>query len=231
VAVLIMATVTSAMAQGQGGGRRGGRGGGGFGVNPLTVLSNEKVQSDLVLSADQKTQVTKLVEEAMAQGGGRRGAGGAGGAGGGAAAFQAARDEQMKKINEVLLQPQQDRFAQILLQLQGTATALADAKVADKLGLTSDQKSKLETLQTDYQQKIRDAIMNGAGGGGGGGFGNNPEVTKLRNEQNDKAKELLTADQQKQFDSMVGKKIDVDPATLRGGGRGRRGGQAAQPNA
>ena len=229
VAVLIMATVTSAMAQGQGGGRRGGRGGGG-GLMPLTVIQNEKVQSDLVLSADQKTSITKLVEENMPMGGGRRGGGGAGGAGGGAGGFAAIRDEQMKKIDEVLLQPQKDRFAQIMLQLQGTAQNLADTKVADKLVLTSDQKSKLETLQADYQQKIRDAIMNGAGGGGGGGFGNNPEVTKLRTEQNDKAKELLTADQQKQYDSMLGKKIDVDPATLRGGGRGRRG-QGAQPNA
>ncbi len=82
VAVLIMATVTSAMAQGQGRGRRG-RGGGGGGIQPLTLLQNDKVQADLVLSEDQKSQVTKLVEENMGQRGqrGQRGQGGAGGAG------------------------------------------------------------------------------------------------------------------------------------------------------
>jgi hypothetical protein len=220
VAVAVLAMVTSAMAQGQG--RRNGRGGGFGGVNPLTLLQNDKVQADLVLSADQKTQVAKLVEDAMAQGGARRGGGGAG-AGGGAAAFQAARDEQMKKINEVLLAPQQDRFAQIMLQMQGTSQALADAKVAEKLGLTADQKSKLEELVATYRQKRMDLIM--------GGQPDPTEMTKLTNEQNDKAKDLLTADQQAQYTKMLGAKIDIDPATLRGGRRGGRRGAGATPNA
>ena len=108
VAVLIMVTVTSAMAQGQGGGRRGGRGGGFGGVQPLTLLQNDKVQADLVLSEDQKSQVAKLVEENMGQRGqrGQRGQvarAAPGGAGGFAAAAQQRRDEEMKKINEVLL--------------------------------------------------------------------------------------------------------------------------------
>ena len=226
VAVVVMATVTSAMAQGRQG--RQGRGGGfGGGVQPLTLLQNEKVQSDLVLSEDQKSQVTKLVEENQAQRGqrGQRGQGGpgAGGAGGFAAAAQQRRDEEMKKINEVLLAPQQERFAQIMLQVEGTSQALADAKVADKLGLTADQKTKLETLRTDYQQKLRDLFM-------GGGPPDQAEMAKLRTEQNDKAKELLSADQQKQYETMLGKKIDIDPATLRGNRGGRRG-QNAQPNA
>jgi hypothetical protein len=226
VVVAVLAMVTSAMAQGQGGGRRGGRGGGGFGVTPLAVIQNEKVQGDLVLSEDQKSQVAKLVEENMGQAGGRRGggAGGAGGAGGGAAAFQAIRDEQMKKIDDVLLQPQQDRFAQIMLQLMGTSQALADAKVADKLGLTADQKSKLEELVATYRQKRMDLFM--------GGQPDPTEMTKLTTEQNDKSKDLLTADQKAQFDKMLGAKIDIDPATLRGnrGNRGRRG-AGATPNA
>ena len=219
VAVAVLAMVTSALAQGQG--RRNGRGGGFGGVNPLTLLQNDKVQADLVLSADQKSQVAKLVEETMGTTRVRRRGGGGAGAGGGAAAFQAAHDEQMKKINEVLLAPQQDRFAQIMLQMQGTSQALADAKVAEKLGLTSDQKTKLEELVATYRQKRMDLIM--------GGQPDPMEMTKLTNEQNDKAKDLLTADQQAQYTKMLGTKIDIDPATLRGRRGGRRG--AATPNA
>ncbi len=109
---------------------------------------------------------------------------------------------------------------QIWYQVAGISQDLADAKVAEKLGLTSDQKSKLETLTTEYRQKLMDL----------GFMGDPQERAKLVTEQNDKAKDLLTADQKAQLDKMMGKKIDIDPATLRGGGRGRRG-QGAQPNA
>ena len=84
-----------------------------------------------------------------------------GGAGGFAQILQQQREEQMKKINEVLLAPQQERFVQIWLQVQGTAQDLADAKVAEKLGLTGEQKSKLEELTTSYRQKRMDLVMGG----------------------------------------------------------------------
>ena len=46
VAVAVVAMVSSAMAQGQGGGRRGQGGGfGGRGLNALVVLQNETVQN------------------------------------------------------------------------------------------------------------------------------------------------------------------------------------------
>jgi hypothetical protein len=70
--------------------------------------------------------------------------------------------------------------------------------------------------------------------GGGGTPPDAQAMTKLTTEENDKAKDLLTADQKTQFDSMLGKKIDVDFASLRGGrGQrgGRRGGQAPGGNA
>jgi hypothetical protein len=151
---------------------------------------------------------------------GQRGQGGQGG--GGAQAAQQRRDDQMKKIDEILLANQQSRFNEILLQVDGTSQDLADAKVAEKLGLTSDQKSKLEELTATYRQKRTDLFM--------GGQVDQQELTKLRTEENDKAKDLLTADQKTAFDKMLGKKIDIDPATLRGG-RGQRGGRRGQGNA
>ena len=126
-----------------------------------------------------------------------------------------------------------------MLQLQGASTALADAKVADKLSLTGDQKDKLTALNDEYQAKMRELFQtmrqNGGGGGGGGGqggFGNNPELTAAIKDHNDKALDVLTADQKAQFEKMEGKKIDVDPASLRGRGRrGGAGGGNAQPAA
>jgi hypothetical protein len=222
-------------AQGGGGqGRRNrGGGGGGMALDPLRVLTNDTVQKDLELSDDQKTQVAKLADDQAAQRGQNRGAGGFD-----PTAFQQRRDEEMKKIDEILLQPQQDRLAEIMLQLQGASTALADAKVADKLSLTGDQKDKLTALNDEYRQKFQDLIQNlrqnGGGGGGGAGRGafNSPEFAAAMKEHNDKALDVLTADQKAQYEKMEGKKIDVDPASLRGRGRrGGAGGGNAQPAA
>jgi hypothetical protein len=226
-------------AQGGGGGRRNRGGfGGGMGISPLRVLENETVQKDLELSDDQKSQVGKLAEDQTAQRGQGRGAGGID-----PTAMQQRRDEEMKKINEILLQNQQDRLAEIMIQVEGPSTALTDSKVADKLALNGDQKDKLTALNDEYQAKMRELFQtmrqNGGGGGGGaggagrGGFGNNPEFAAAVKEHNDKALDVLTADQKAQYEKMEGKKIDVDPASLRGG-RGRRGGAGggnAQPAA
>jgi Spy/CpxP family protein refolding chaperone len=232
VAVVVAASVSVAMAQGQGGGRgRGGRGGGGFGISPTALLQNETVQKDLDLSDDQKAQVTKLAEEQAAQRGQGRGQGGQAGQDPTAArqAFQQAREDLMKKINDILLPNQQARFAEIMLQAQNVSQALADAKVAEKLTLTDDQKQKLTDLTTEYQQKRRDLFQAAQGGGGPP---DQAEMTKLTTEENDKAKELLTAEQKTQFETMLGKKIDVDFAAMRNQGRGQRGrrGQGGQGN-
>lgn len=224
VAVVVAASVSVAMAQGQGGGRgRGGRGGGGFGISPTALLQNETVQKDLDLSDDQKAQVTKLAEEQAAQRGRGRGAGGQAGQDPTAArqAFQQAREDLMKKINDILLPNQQARFAEIMLQAQNVSQALADAKVAEKLNLTDDQKQKLTDLAAEFRQKRMDLFQ----AGGGGAPPDQAEMAKLTTEENDKAKDLLNADQKTQFETMLGKKIDVDFAALRNQGRGQRGGR------
>src|SRR5262245_6784377 len=180
---VVGASVTTALAQPQGQGRRGGGGRGGFGNNPLLLLRNETVQKHLELSDDQKSQVTKLAEEQQGQGGGRRGGGGGGGAD-----FAQRQEELRKKVNDILLPNQQERLAQISLQVRGAAQALVnDEKLAEKLTLSADQKQKLTALNEEYQQKRRDARQNAGGGGGGGGFGNfnSPEMQQLTKEENE----------------------------------------------
>jgi hypothetical protein len=108
--------------------------------------------------------------------------------------------------------------------------ALSDAKVADKLGLTSDEKQKVQDLSDELRQKRQDLFQ----GGGGGGF-NQETMQKMRElttSEDEKALGLLTADQKAQLEKMQGKKIDIDPATLFRGGRGGRGNRGgAGPNA
>jgi Spy/CpxP family protein refolding chaperone len=210
VAVAVLSTAAYALAQDQGGGRRGGFGGrgGGFGNNPLMLLQAEPVQKELELSDDQKTSISKLGEDArQAFSGGNRPS---------REEMQQAREDQQKKINDILLPNQQDRLQQITLQLQG-ARALSDPKVADKLKLTDDQKKQLADLSGDYRQKMMDLFQ-------GGGPPDRDAMNKLRTEQNDKAMAILTSDQKDEFTKMQGKKIDIDPALLFRGGRRNRGG-------
>jgi Spy/CpxP family protein refolding chaperone len=233
----LLATAASSFAQDQGGGggrRRGGFGGrGGMGANPLMLLQAEPVQKELELTDDQKASLTKLADE-------NRPAGGGGG-------FrdlspedqqkrldemQKQRDEVQAKVNEILLPNQQERLQQITLQLQG-ARALSDAKVADKLQLTDDEKKQLADLSSDYRQKMMDLFQ-------GGGPPDRDAMAKLRTEENDKAMAILTPEQKDQFTTMQGKKVDIDPAELmrafrggrnRGNGGGGGGNAAKGPDA
>ncbi len=224
VAVAVLATAGSALAQGQGGGRRGG-GRGGFGANPVMLLQAEPIQKELELSDDQKASIGKLAEENRGGGGGQS-----------PEERQQRREEMQKKVNDILLPNQQERLEQITLQLQGPR-ALSDTKVADKLQLTDDQKKQLADLSSDYRQKFMDLMQ-------GGGPPDREAMGKLRTEETDKAMAVLTSDQKDQFTKMQGKKIDIDPMQLfrgrggrnrgNGGGGGNDGGKGAgggQPDA
>jgi Spy/CpxP family protein refolding chaperone len=116
---------------------------------------------------------------------------------------------------------QQARLEEILLQVDGVG-ALRQPKIAEKLKLTDDQKTKLAEVLAPRQ-----GGGNGGGNGGGGG-------QQAREERDAKAMEILTADQKSQFTSMQGKKIEIDRAALMGGGRqGGKGGKGrkGQPDA
>ena len=130
VAICVVATTAAAMAQGQG--RRGGGfgfgggRGGGFGNDPTTLLSLEPVQKELDLSADQKTQVQKLADDAQQA---RRDLFQAGTAPEDMQTkMQDMAKANKKKADEILLAPQRDRLDQISIQFaiqtQGPARLL-----------------------------------------------------------------------------------------------------------
>ncbi len=207
VAVAVAVTVSSAMAQGGGGKGRGGFGGRGGGLSPITVVKVEGVQKDLDVSQDQKdklasleaTQVDRQEMQNLSQEERTK-------------KFAEVRSADQKKVDEILLPPQRERLAEIMLQLEGPR-ALRRPEVAAKLKLTDDQKSKLE--------EVLSAGFGGGGGGGAGGF------AAAMEEMNKKAMDVLTADQRDEYAKMQGKKTEVSIRDIMGagGGFGRKGGK------
>jgi hypothetical protein len=232
---IALVCVASAQAQQQGQGRgRGGRGGGmgGFGADPLTLVKNEKVQTELDLTAEKKDGVKKLADERMAQG---------------REAFASFRDlspeearakmqemrkETQKKVEGLLLPNQVERLKQLVVQRQG-AGALSDPDVAKALNLSDDQKKQLADINEATGAKRRELFQGARDGGGGGGdfAAMREKMTAIQKEQTDKSLAVLNADQKAQFEKMQGEKFEF-PADMGGfgrGGRGGRGGAAGGP--
>jgi hypothetical protein len=238
----LVACVALASAQDNGGQQRRGGGFGqrGFGQmgrggqNGLSLAMRKDVQTDLALTEDQKKKLTDLNtknrEARRADGGGRRqrGQGGAGSAGGQTTVdreamqkrMQEQREQQQKDLAAILTADQVKRLAEISLQLRGN-DAILDEKVQKDLGITTEQKQKIE----DLQKKQREA--------------NQGLMEKMRNNeipQEDARKTLqanqkafqeelgkvLTADQAGKLKTMQGKPFKADPNEniRRGGGGG-----------
>jgi Spy/CpxP family protein refolding chaperone len=235
VGLLVLAAVP-ALAQDRQGGRRGGgfgRGGAGGGIGAVQLVGIEQVQKELELVDDQKSEITKITDES------RQGLGDL---------FGGLRDlpdeerqakmremqeklaarnkETEEKINKVLLDHQKKRLKEITLQVQGIA-ALSNADVVTALALTSDQKDQIKKVTDDADQARRDLFQN-AGDGDRAALREKGQT--IRQEAEQKALAVLTADQKTKFEDMKGKKFEIDPAALRGGrggfggGGGRRGG-------
>ncbi|TWU49373.1 hypothetical protein [Rubripirellula reticaptiva] len=248
VAVILVSasmTVASAFAQDDGGrgrGGRGGPGGGGFGGGrggpgggtmggdpTLSLLRVEAVRTELEVSPEQEEAITKLAEQMRPT----RPEGvnfGEMSEEDRTAFFEKMRKEMesksaeaKEKLEEVLFPEQLDRLKEISLQVQGSQ-ALGNTEVAKELGISAEQKSKLEevreTLRSEMQTKMREAMSNRDAGGG---TGMREMFTKIQEEMDEKVFAVLTADQKAEFEKMKGKKFDM-PEGAMGGGRGGPGG-------
>jgi Spy/CpxP family protein refolding chaperone len=206
-AVVVAMIAQVAVAQNEskkGRGGRGGAGGGGMMGGPPSMArmaGNEKVQEALKLSDDQKSKIEKINEESRSamreqfQGGGRPDP----------EKMRKMRDEETESLNKVLDEGQQKRLIGIFVQLMG-AGAVMDPAVGKAIGLTDDQKSKL-----------REAMGPPPEGRAAGGQGFQERREKMEKE----VMSVLTDDQKSKLESLKGEKVDIDPASLRGGGRGQ----------
>ncbi len=202
-----LAAVLSPAAMAQGGGR-GGFGGFGGGM----LLSNKSVQEELKLTSEQTEKVTKWAEEQRAKGQETR------------TAIQDTPEadrpakiaeigkknaEELAKFSKEVLQPEQaKRFRQISLQSRGLGVFAgpgADAKVAEELKLTDDQKTKLGDLVKELGEKRREIMADA----NGDFTAAREKMTPITKEYTEKAHAVLTDDQKKAWKELVGAPFEV----------------------
>lgn len=184
--VMLLAAVALAQ-RGPGGGP-----GRGFGPGPADLLQVEQVQTELQLTDDQKASAGKLGEM-------RRGM-----------RDLSEEDRQKRmgeiqaKVDEILKPEQKTRLEEIVIQVQGPG-ALGRPEIQEKLGLSDEQRKKLDELNEEMRGKRREVFQSGSG----------PEkLDEIRKEQTDKANAILTDQQREQFDKLQGKKIEIDRTQL-----------------
>ena len=212
---LAVAIAQSASAQGGGGGRGFGRM---FGVSKARLATLEEVQTELKLSDEQKDQIEDINEQLRED---RRGL-----FGGGFGQFSEIRtkmDELNSKasaeVDGKLDEDQRKRLQEIAIQVNGPS-ALNDPSVVDQLGLSDEQKKKLEAVRSENSQ-ARDEAMDNSGE-----LSREEQREKFRglaDTANEKLLGVLTDEQKTKFEEMKGKAIEIDPSSLFGGGGGGGG--------
>ncbi len=214
--VVLIASTAQAQERGQGRGGAGGFGLGGFGGGgKVGLIQNEQVQQELKLTDEQKSKVGEVAARVREAGPQR-------GQGGGQPDREQIRErmqamsrvvaEEEKKLDEILDDQQKARLEQISLQVTGVR-ALNREEVASKLGLSDEQK-----------EKIQAALRNQAGPGAGGP--GNPGAQRERREQLQTSVLALLTDEQKQkWEELKGEAFELRRPGGQGQGQRRGGGQ------
>jgi len=131
--------------------------------------------------------------------------------------MRAQQGKIQEKLGQILKPEQSKRLEQIRIQVMGPM-ALASPDVASKLGLTDDQKTKMREAMRGVFAKMRE----GRGGNAG------PPSAEARKKMEESIKTaimgVLTDDQKKTYEELIGKPFDTSKLRARGmmmGGRGQ----------
>ena len=219
---LVLVVGMLATAQAQPPDRGPGRPGGGFRVGITQLLQNEAVQKELKLGEEQINQLKDIRDE-MRKSEGRP--------------TPEKLAEIEKQVKDILEPEQLKRLEEIRLQfdlrMQGVR-ALSEGDLAEKLGITDEQKEKLNKIGEESRAKIGEAFPRPEGG-------DRPQLTdeqraarmtkmqELRKEAYEQAIKVLTPEQKEKLDGMTGKEFKIDMQGMMGGmrgpgqGRGERG--------
>jgi hypothetical protein len=140
-------------------------------------------------------------------------------------------EEAVKKVQEILLPPQWDRLHEISIQVRGTS-ALSDPKVQEELGLTEQQKTKIQEIGETAGNQMR-AMFEGSRGLSeeqrrARRAEDREKMTKMWAGVQEQTLATLTAEQRDKFEQMKGKKIEIQwpqrgPGGPPGGGPGGPG--------
>lgn len=218
-AILLVGLMAGNVALAQG---RGSRGGGPRGAD---LLTNEQVQKELNLSAEQTAKIKAIADEARPQGG----------QGGRnfrnlpqeerdklTAEFRTKAEAATVKATAELTPDQLMRFKQIEIWVQGPRTLAENADVIKTVGVTDEQKAAIKTI-TDESDKKRRELSSQLGRNA------SDEERKKADEQRAELRKtseteclaVLTDDQKSQFEKLKGPKFELDRSAFGGRGRGR----------
>jgi transcription initiation factor TFIIIB Brf1 subunit/transcription initiation factor TFIIB len=207
----------AAQQDGQQGRRGRGQGGPGGARNPAQAV--EQLQSSVMaldLKDEQKTQLQAIFKDAGEKAkavateveslqGRERGQ-----------RVNAFRQELREKVDGVLNDEQKQTLRKNMVTQQAKQSTDRYRRVLGELGLSDDQKTKVEAILADSEKKMIEAAPQ-AGQGGGQGGGRGGAFGEIARETREKINDVLTVDQQGKFEEAM---------SQRGGqGRGRRGGQ------
>jgi glutamate synthase domain-containing protein 1 len=209
-------------------------GGGMMGGGVTGLLRMKEVREELKLDEDQVAELEELGKAAMEamrnmapQRGGPGGAGGQNAGGGQPGGFnpqdmqaimekmQKAAEENEAKVEEILDPKQLDRLVGLMIQ-RGNLQSLSSKLVATRLGITDDQKAKMAEVNKANGEKMRELFQ--------GGFSQDAreKMTKMREEAEGKIKEILTAKQKEDMESLKGPEFKFPEPQW--GGQGGPGG-------
>lgn len=239
--------------QGQGGQRggmqmRGPQGG-------PTILRDPKVQIELKLTDQQKSQIQQVLEEmrpqggpggqgqgGQGQGGGQRGQGGQGQGGQGQGGGQRGQGGQggqggpgaeliqqiEAKLKTILNDGQFNRYQQLSLQASGPM-AFMRPDVVQKLGITEQQQQQMRAIMEANRPPRPEP---GQGGQGEPPQPPNPEEMKARMDKlMNELLGVLNGNQRNQWNQMTGAKFEFSPPQQGRGGRAGGGGGGELLNA
>ena len=215
VSLLTMALLLPAMAQPPAG-RPGGPFGGRFGgpMLMLGLLRNQQVQQELKLTHQQKQQIEQLGEQWREKMRGlrdltpeeRR------------QKVQGMRAELEKQLSQILNEQQMKRLKQIALQVEGYA-ALERPEVAERVGLTKEQRQKIRDILRQAAEKRREAFQQGRSDRQAA-F---QRMREIRQWVDGEIEKLLTPEQKKKWQELIGEPFKFE------GGFGGFGGVRQRP--
>ena len=129
-------------------------------------------------------------------------------------------DEQLA---EILNEAQIKRLNEIRINVLG-ANALTDSKVAEAVGLTTDDVQKIEEARSAAFAEMRQNMMQNMSGGGGDRSAMMEKMQEMRASVDKSIMEMLTEEQATRFQTLKGEPFELDMRELMMGGRGGQGG-------
>ncbi len=216
--VVIAALACGAFAQG-GGGRRGGqRGFGGNQYAPTSLINREEVQKELAVTDDQLAKIKELQTATRAKATEVRNS---------ANGDRQAMTEGMTKVNadalkslgEILKPEQMKRLRELQIQWSGKSLVITDKELQTELGITDDQKTKLQDLRAKEQAANQEA-QQAANGDRQAAAEARAKNAKVLDDQIDL---VLTDAQKAKLKELGGKEMPKPAPPQRGGGGGGGG--------